>query len=39
MDQSIRFCTAPDGVKLAYAVSGDGAPLVMSASWLTHLEH
>jgi pimeloyl-ACP methyl ester carboxylesterase/DNA-binding CsgD family transcriptional regulator len=39
MNQSIRFCTAPDGVKLAYAVSGDGAPLVMSATWLTHLDY
>ena len=39
MDQEIRFCTTSDGVKLAYAISGEGAPLVMSASWLTHLEH
>jgi pimeloyl-ACP methyl ester carboxylesterase len=39
MDQKIRFCTTADGVKLAYAVSGEGPPLVMSASWLTHLEH
>ena len=37
MDQSIRFCTSSDGVKLAYAVTGDGPPLVMSATWLTHL--
>jgi len=39
MDQDIRFCTSDDGVKLAYAVSGEGPPLVMSATWLTHLEH
>ena len=39
MDQSIRFCTSSDGAKLAYAVTGDGPPLVMSATWLTHLEH
>jgi pimeloyl-ACP methyl ester carboxylesterase/DNA-binding CsgD family transcriptional regulator len=39
MDQKIRFCTSADGVKLAYAVSGEGPPLVMSATWLTHLEH
>jgi len=39
MNQNIRFCTTPDGVRLAYAVSGDGPPLVMSATWLTHLEH
>lgn len=39
MNQTIRFCTSTDGVRLAYAVSGAGSPLVMSASWLTHLEH
>jgi pimeloyl-ACP methyl ester carboxylesterase len=39
MQQEIRFCTASDGVRLAYATSGDGPPLVMAATWLTHLEH
>ncbi len=39
MNQDIRFCTAPDRVKLAYAVSGEGPPLVMAATWLSHLEH
>ena len=39
MNQHIRFCTTADGAKLAYAVTGEGAPLVMSATWLTHLEH
>ena len=39
MDQKIRFCTSADGVKLAYAMSGEGPPLVMLSSWLTHLEH
>src|SRR5712675_3413278 len=39
MDQSIHFCTTANGVRLAYAMSGDGSPLVMSATWLTHLEH
>jgi pimeloyl-ACP methyl ester carboxylesterase/DNA-binding CsgD family transcriptional regulator len=39
MHQQIRFCTSTDGVKLAYALSGDGAPLAMCAPWLTHLEH
>lgn len=38
MDQEIRLTTGADGVKLAYAISGRGPPLVMSASWLTHLE-
>jgi len=38
MKQKIQFCTTADGVKLAYATSGEGPPLVISASWITHLE-
>jgi pimeloyl-ACP methyl ester carboxylesterase/DNA-binding CsgD family transcriptional regulator len=38
IDQKIRFCTAPDGVRLAYATSGKGPPLVRVGHWLTHLE-
>jgi pimeloyl-ACP methyl ester carboxylesterase/DNA-binding CsgD family transcriptional regulator len=38
LDQKIRFCTAPDGVRLAYAVSGKGPPLVRVGHWMTHLE-
>jgi pimeloyl-ACP methyl ester carboxylesterase/DNA-binding CsgD family transcriptional regulator len=34
----IRFCTAPDGARIAYAVHGKGPPLVRVATWLTHLE-
>ena len=32
MDQRIRFCTTANGVRLAYGVSGDGPPLVLSAT-------
>jgi pimeloyl-ACP methyl ester carboxylesterase/DNA-binding CsgD family transcriptional regulator len=39
MKQQIRFCKSFDGVRIAYAVCGEGPPLLMSASWLTHLEH
>lgn len=38
MNQHVRFCTATDGVRLAYAVHGSGAPLVRVATWLSHLE-
>ena len=38
MEQQIRFCTAADGVRLAYAVHGSGPPIVRAATWLTHLE-
>jgi pimeloyl-ACP methyl ester carboxylesterase/DNA-binding CsgD family transcriptional regulator len=36
--QELRFCTAPDGVRLAYATHGRGPPIVKAATWLTHLE-
>ena len=36
MNQSIRFCATPDGVQLAYAVSGEGPPLVMAATNAAH---
>lgn len=38
MQQEIRFCVAPDGVRIAYATSGSGPPLVYVANWLTHLK-
>jgi pimeloyl-ACP methyl ester carboxylesterase len=34
-----RFCTSPDGVGLAYALDGDGAPLVKVGNWMTHLDY
>jgi len=36
--QEVRFCTAPDGVRIAYATVGEGPPLVKAANWLSHLE-
>lgn len=39
MKQQIRFCTSPDGVRIAFATSGDGPPLVRASTYLTHLEH
>lgn len=38
LNQRIRFCSGADGVRIAYAVSGRGAPLVKAANWLTHIE-
>jgi pimeloyl-ACP methyl ester carboxylesterase/DNA-binding CsgD family transcriptional regulator len=37
--QRIGFCTSPDDVRLAYAVHGQGPPIVKAANWLTHLDH
>src|SRR6478736_4040877 len=36
--QQIRYCTSPDGVRIAYASTGSGPPLVKAANWLTHLD-
>jgi pimeloyl-ACP methyl ester carboxylesterase/DNA-binding CsgD family transcriptional regulator len=38
VEQTVRFCVTPDGVRLAYAVAGGGPPIVRVATWLTHLE-
>jgi pimeloyl-ACP methyl ester carboxylesterase/DNA-binding winged helix-turn-helix (wHTH) protein len=35
--QHIAFCRAADGIRLAYAVAGEGPPLVRAANWMTHL--
>ena len=37
--QHIRYVTAPDGTRLAWAESGAGPVLVKAANWLTHLEY
>ena len=37
-EQTIRFCTSADGVRIAYATVGTGPPLVKAANWLNHLE-
>lgn len=34
-----RFCRGADGVRIAYAVTGTGPPLVKAANWMTHLGH
>jgi pimeloyl-ACP methyl ester carboxylesterase len=34
-----RFCTAPDGVGLAYAIDGEGTPQVKAGNWMTHLDY
>ena len=37
--QEVHFCTASDGVRIAYAAMGQGPPLVKTANWLNHLEY
>lgn len=37
-EQEIRLTSASDGARIAYAVAGQGPPLVKTANWLNHLE-
>ena len=37
--QEVQFCTASDGIRIAYASVGEGLPLVKCANWLNHLEY
>jgi class 3 adenylate cyclase/pimeloyl-ACP methyl ester carboxylesterase len=39
LTQEIRFCTAPDGVQLAYSTLGRGPLVVKTGNWMTHLEY
>jgi class 3 adenylate cyclase/pimeloyl-ACP methyl ester carboxylesterase len=38
MQQRVQFCTTSDGVQIAYAVMGEGYPLVLVPGWVSHLE-
>jgi len=38
LHQEIKFCTAADGVQIAYSTVGEGPPLFKTANWLNHLE-
>ncbi len=37
--QRVRFCRSADATRIAYAVHGDGPPLLLDACWLSHLEY
>jgi DNA-binding SARP family transcriptional activator/pimeloyl-ACP methyl ester carboxylesterase len=39
LEQRIKFCRTPDGVNLAYAITGSGSQLVKAANWLTHVDY
>jgi len=36
--QKVRFTTSADGTQIAYAMTGEGPPLMRAGHWLTHLE-
>ena len=35
----VRFCTAGDGVRIAFASAGGGPPLVKAPNWMNHLQY
>jgi pimeloyl-ACP methyl ester carboxylesterase len=37
--QDTRFCLTRDGVRIAYAVSGKGPPILRAAHWMSHLQY
>jgi len=37
--QEVRYCRSPDGIQIAYAVSGKGPPIVRAAHWMSHLQY
>lgn len=39
LTQDIRFCTAKDGTRIAYATVGSGPPLFKASNWMNHLEY
>ena len=38
VEQTLGFATTSDGVRIAYATTGEGPPLVFVLGWATHLE-
>ena len=38
-NQEVTFCRTADGINLALASVGTGAPLIKVANWLTHVEY
>lgn len=39
LKQQIRYCAAPDGVRLAYATTGEGYPILKCANWMSDLQY
>ncbi|WP_170790515.1 alpha/beta fold hydrolase [Ruegeria lacuscaerulensis] len=35
---TVKFCQSYDGTSIAHTASGEGYPLLISGSWMTHLE-
>jgi len=35
----VHFCRAQDGVRIAYAVHGNGPPLILGKHWISHIQY
>jgi len=37
--EKVRFCRSMDGVRIAFAVHGNGPPVILSKFWISHLHY
>jgi class 3 adenylate cyclase/pimeloyl-ACP methyl ester carboxylesterase len=38
MEREVRYCTSPDGTRIAYSIEGEGLPFIWIPGWVSHLE-
>jgi class 3 adenylate cyclase/esterase/lipase len=38
MDREVRYVTTADGVRIAYAIQGEGVPFIWVPGWISHLD-
>src|SRR6266545_4144492 len=38
MEREVRYVTTADGVRIAYAVQGEGVPFIWVPGWISHLD-
>ena len=38
MEREIRYVTTADGVRIAYAIQGEGVPFIWVPGWISHLD-
>src|SRR3989304_4501988 len=38
MDREVRYVTTADGVRIAYAIQGQGVPFLWVPGWISHLD-
>ena len=39
LDVPIQYCTTSDGVRIGYAVAGDGPPIVVVLGWINPIQY